>query len=142
MPSLHGSRPTHIAQEDNEDEMDWTPTNPDAASSSVFGGGACGSNKRSNNDTDLNWLRPQKFFAPEKPTGLEGLLESARIQDEPMPYLPPEHSQRGSRPLMINLTSHLRKWSPGYTLLLAVVVAVSVKYNASFTTLTRWLGFL
>jgi hypothetical protein len=31
---------------------------------------------------DALWLRPQRFFAPEAPTGLEGLFERTKIVDD------------------------------------------------------------
>ncbi|KAF9029251.1 hypothetical protein BDZ89DRAFT_986161 [Hymenopellis radicata] len=45
------------------DAMDWTPTSggPPKPQSDSF------------------WLRPQRFFAPENPTGLEGLFERTRL---------------------------------------------------------------
>lgn len=38
--------------------------------------------KRRTNDGDSLWLRPQRFFAPEKPTGLEGLLQQTKLVDD------------------------------------------------------------
>ncbi|KAH7106781.1 Ima1 N-terminal domain-containing protein [Auriculariales sp. MPI-PUGE-AT-0066] len=46
-----------------DDEMDWMPTNP------------------TNAEDDGSWLRPQMFFAPDKPTGLEFLFEKATLQE-------------------------------------------------------------
>ncbi|KAF8913017.1 hypothetical protein CPB84DRAFT_1841443 [Gymnopilus junonius] len=83
LPSLHGSTSTLVGfptkEEPADDEMDWTPTNPDPS--------AFNNDKRpaTSETENHSWLRPQRFFAPEKPTGLEGLFESTRIQDEPMP---------------------------------------------------------
>jgi hypothetical protein len=31
---------------------------------------------------DGSWLRPQRFFAPERPTGLEGLFAKTQLLDE------------------------------------------------------------
>jgi len=118
LPSLNGSKPSTRAQkEPNEDEMDWTPTNPES-STPTFG-------KRPATSDSENWLRPQKFFAPEKPTGLEGLLESARIQDEPMPYIQLDGAQSSV------LTNHLRKWGSLYILILALV-ASTLKWSSVF----------
>jgi hypothetical protein len=50
------------------DEMDWTPTDPSA--------------KGKAKAADTLWLRPQRFFAPEAPTGLEGLFERTRLVDD------------------------------------------------------------
>ncbi|KZV93772.1 hypothetical protein EXIGLDRAFT_767754 [Exidia glandulosa HHB12029] len=54
--------PASLAQVD-DDEMDWTPTGPNA-------------------EAGDSWLHPQRFFAPEQPTGLEALLERTTIRDE------------------------------------------------------------
>jgi len=56
----------------NVDTMDWTPTTP----SSLPNKG-----KQMLND-DGSWLRPQRFFAPEHPTGLEGLFEQTKLVDD------------------------------------------------------------
>ncbi|TFK36868.1 Ima1 N-terminal domain-containing protein [Crucibulum laeve] len=77
-PSLRSSAPPSIsaAQEERDnDEMDWTPTNADGRSPLK--------GKQKSND-DASWLRPQRFFAPEKPTGLEGLFERTRLEDNAM----------------------------------------------------------
>jgi hypothetical protein len=58
------------------DEMDWTPTDPLVASKR--------NTKRkvlADND-DGSWLRPQKFFPPEQPTGLEGLFARTMLMDD------------------------------------------------------------
>ena len=52
--------------------MDWTPTDPAAA------------RRQRRDEDDGSYIRPQRFFAPEQPTGLEGLLEKTRIDDVPM----------------------------------------------------------
>jgi len=116
LPSLPGSgTPPIVAKEEpNSDEMDWIPTNP-------------APNKRSD---DNNWLRPQRFFAPEKPTGLEGLFESARIQDEPMPFHGNDQRQIRSHVLVW-------KWGPVYILFFALLVA-SVAYAMKWTALVNW----
>ncbi|KDR85360.1 hypothetical protein GALMADRAFT_54086 [Galerina marginata CBS 339.88] len=128
LPSLQGTiRPLVPKQETNDDEMDWTPTNPDATPYS---------SNRVPPDGDNNWLRPQRFFAPEKPTGLEGLFESTRIQDEPMPF----HDDRqvnASMSLSRMFTNHLRKWAPLYTLFLGILVA-SVGYTMKWHGLMHW----
>lgn len=128
LPSLQGStsmRNVPITKEEIVDEMDWTPTNPDADL-------AVG--KRVSNDNN-DWLRPQRFFAPEKPTGLEGLFESTRLQDETTPLQP------GSLWIDTNLihmfTNHLWKWAPLYTLFLGILVA-SLAYTFNWHDLVRW----
>lgn len=55
-------------KEDDPDAMDWSPT-----SSPVKRKARPPHIKRDNDDG--SWLRPQKFFAPEEPTGLENLFE-------------------------------------------------------------------
>jgi hypothetical protein len=60
------SRPSNLP---DEDAMDWTPTNP---SSSVSKGKHRQEDDEDQHDRSL--LRPQRFFPPEHPTGLEGLL--------------------------------------------------------------------
>lgn len=49
----------------DDDEMDWTPTGPGADDS----------------NWDQGWFKPQRFFAPEQPTGLEGLLKRTTLRD-------------------------------------------------------------
>ena len=56
------------ASDDERDEMDWAP----------LPGGA---NARGLLDNEA-WMRPQRLFAPSQPTGLEGLLENARLRED------------------------------------------------------------
>ncbi|KAI6108448.1 hypothetical protein EDD16DRAFT_81692 [Pisolithus croceorrhizus] len=51
--------------------MDWTPTNPSPSKPG----------KKSVNDEDGSWLRPQRFFPPEQPTGLEALFAGTKLED-------------------------------------------------------------
>lgn len=75
LPSLLSSTPLTLANTDRDsDEMDWTPAN---------GIDSKGKQKEAVSD-DASWLRPQRFFAPEKPTGLEGLFERTKIDDDAM----------------------------------------------------------
>lgn len=73
-PSLTSSAPSaspiKVDESPDEDAMDWTPTNP----SPVRG-------KKSVDDNDGAWLRPQRFFPPERPTGLESLFASTKLED-------------------------------------------------------------
>ncbi|KAL1738002.1 hypothetical protein HDZ31DRAFT_12655, partial [Schizophyllum fasciatum] len=65
--------PQHAPVMDEDDmAMDWTPTDPAAARG------------QRHDEDDGSYIRPQRFFAPEQPTGLEGLLEKTRIDDVPM----------------------------------------------------------
>lgn len=57
--------PAVLVQTNDEDEMDWTPTGPGA---DEHGSGE-------------SWLQPQRFFAPEQPTGLEALLERTTLRE-------------------------------------------------------------
>jgi len=97
VPSLNGSTPVNHAS--NDDEMDWTPT-----TSGDFSGKA---------GNDASWLKPQRFFVPEKPTGLEGLLESTKIQEDPMDLDPQVAAKQGLRNFYA-FSNHLRKWGPTY----------------------------
>ncbi|PBL01191.1 hypothetical protein ARMGADRAFT_415350 [Armillaria gallica] len=69
-PSLGPSAPHSTAHqpESDVDEMDWTPTN--------------GLREKPQTYDDSSFLRPQKFFPPENPTGLESLFESTRLVDD------------------------------------------------------------
>ncbi|KAF9527792.1 Ima1 N-terminal domain-containing protein [Crepidotus variabilis] len=133
--SLHGSHqmqtPSASGSGEDEDQMDWQPTNPSAS------GPADPSNKKRSAgapDSGNAWLiRPQRFFAPEKPTGLEGLFESTKIQDEPMAvdgpgYRSAAYTRGARRSLSHRLTNHMRNWGALYVLGLAVFVAVGGRY--------------
>lgn len=67
LPSLLSSLPP--SSEVDADAMDWTPTNSNDKQDKLP-------------QDDGSWLRPQRFFAPEKPTGLEGLFERTLLVDE------------------------------------------------------------
>ena len=105
VPSLHGT--TLMNNASNDDEMDWTPTTSGDASGKA--------------DNDASWLRPQRFFVPEKPTGLEGLLESAKIED-PMD-LDPQVTARQNVGYFHTLRNHLWIWGPFYTLSTGILVS-------------------
>ena len=106
VPSLHGSTPVNNAS--NCDEMDWTPTTSGDASGKA---------------DDCSWLRPQRFFVPEKPTGLEGLFESAKIEEDPMDLDPRVTARQGLRNFQA-LPSHLWKWGPLYILFIGVCTGI------------------
>jgi hypothetical protein len=114
VPSLHGSAPVNNTS--NDDGMDWTPTTSGDASGKI--------------DNDASWLRPQRFFVPEKPTGLEGLLESAKIQEDSMD-LDPQVTDRQGLSDSHALTNHLWKWGPFYILSIGLLVA-------SLTFILQW----
>lgn len=63
----------------DEDAMDWTPTNFNEDPTSGFG---FQSKRKQSDADDASWLRPQRFFAPEKPTGLEGLFARTKLVDD------------------------------------------------------------
>jgi hypothetical protein len=70
MPSLQQppQTPIKVADDDDPDAMDWTPTNP--------------SPKKTNSTIDYNEevvVKPQHFFPPEQPTGLENLLSRTTL---------------------------------------------------------------
>ncbi|KAF8140403.1 Ima1 N-terminal domain-containing protein [Boletus edulis] len=70
-PSLVSqASPIKIDESPDEDAMDWTPTNlsPVKAKDVV-------------DDHDGAWLRPQRFFPPEHPTGLESLFANTKLDD-------------------------------------------------------------
>jgi hypothetical protein len=52
--------------------MDWAPS--PSVPLDPFSGATSSS-------SDSNWLRPQRFFAPSEPTGLESLLEKTNLLD-------------------------------------------------------------
>ena len=105
VPSLHGS--TRVNNASHDDEMDWTPTSADDSGKAV---------------NNASWLKPQRFFVPEKPTGLEGLLESAKIQEDPMDLDPQVTARQGLR-ISRALTNHLWKWGPLYTVSIGLLVS-------------------
>ena len=57
-------------EEKDPDAMDWSPTKPVPVQEDMDSG------------KDQVWLRPQRFFAPEEPTGLENLFaKTIRLVD-------------------------------------------------------------
>ncbi len=132
-PSLQGSKP-RAAKELEGDEMDWTPTNPESSSSTSFGNVKRTAASLASSSEVEKWLRPQKFFAPEKPTGLEGLLEHAQIRDEPMAVDVLE--AKGKSEVWYLFTNHLRRWGAFYVLGMAILV-VSTKYPVGINWLRQ-----
>ena len=127
-PSLKGSSPAGKQEMDGED-MDWTPTTTSAFTT----------NAKLAMETD-NWLRPQRFFAPEKPTGLEGLLEGARIQDDLMVVDTPTERLHLRNKICSMLMKHLWHWGATYLLSLAGLLAsflVVKKMPSSWSWLTK-----
>lgn len=60
----------------DDDEMDWMPTDPSASSRRNA------PRKALTDDDDGSWLRKQRFFPPEQPTGLEGLFARTLLMDD------------------------------------------------------------
>lgn len=110
-PSLKGSSPV-LKEETGGEDMDWVPTNPVSA----FAGLA----KFTSETEDL--LRPQRFFAPEKTTGLEGMLECARIQDDLMVVDAPYTTQPWSNERLPTSMRHLWEWRVTFVFSLAAFV--------------------
>ena len=109
LPSLPLSQPS-ITPVD-EDAMDWVPSHTSSHHNQV-----------QQADNNL-WLRPQRFFAPEKPTGLEGLFERALlVNDEPRAEVPPV-----SRTTHSVITKHLGTWWWVYLMSLAPVCGILYK---------------
>jgi hypothetical protein len=69
MPSMLSSLTAQAEQHPEADEMDIDVPPTDAKGKAKESG-------------DALWLRPQRFFAPEAPTGLEGLFERTKIVDD------------------------------------------------------------
>ncbi|KAJ7092564.1 Ima1 N-terminal domain-containing protein [Mycena epipterygia] len=72
LPSMLSSLTFPVDSKPDADEMDvdWTPADSKGKASA------------SAQSSDALWLRPQRFFAPEAPTGLEGLFERTKLVDD------------------------------------------------------------
>ncbi|KIK70775.1 hypothetical protein GYMLUDRAFT_32827 [Collybiopsis luxurians FD-317 M1] len=124
LPSLLAPVPaTTRVEEPDEDAMDWSPTDPGSASTfskelrrPAFAKGDDGS-----------WLRPQRFFAPEKPTGLESLFEKTNLDDVPMKDV----SNRSRWQIVI---AHFEGWYWIYAALSVLLMGISVKLWISNTS--------
>lgn len=103
------SLPSHPVYEDPKDDdlMDWSPSE------------AYDQQRTSYEVQDDSWMRPQRFFVPEKPTGLEGLFErTLLVRDEPA-------SGRQSK---VNLIRGLYDWWWIYFLLTGLAGGISYKF--------------
>lgn len=96
--------------------MDWTPTNPQPSRE-----------KQSNAGSDASWLRPQTFFAPEQPTGLEGLFERTRLDDTSHPAFPPS----------LQAANDMQWWKHWWMYAVAVVPISILAYVGWQIVLTR-----
>lgn len=86
-PSLHNPPPPAKDEKEAGDPnaMDWTPTNPSPKKERVnpfLRAGSAPVRSQHGEGEDELVLRRQKFFPPEEPTGLEGLL-SKTVLTEP-----------------------------------------------------------
>lgn len=112
LPSLLStSIPPTVDKEVDADAMDWTSTDP-----------LSGQHKQESGKQpdDGLWLRPQRFFAPEKPTGLETLFERALLVND-------THPTSGERERRPYITNHARHWWWVYVISFAPIVAVAYK---------------
>ncbi|OBZ79704.1 hypothetical protein A0H81_00999 [Grifola frondosa] len=95
------------------DAMDWSPIKPPSPE-----------NARSTAmREDESWLRPQRFFAPEEPTGLENLFaRTIRLADT---------SEQGTQGGRARSSSQRRfAWSWQWAVMLCIVPIVGVSYKA------------
>jgi len=109
------------------DEMDWTPTDPVAASAKYN----VKRNVLAEND-DGSWLRPQRFFPPEKPTGLEGLFARTLLMDDTENHSTQDKTKEHRK---LGL-SFLSKWwvlSLSFIPLLAIVYKFWWRWDVTFT---------
>lgn len=103
---------------DDDDERDPDAMDIDPASPA----------KRPSNNDDGSWLRPQRFFAPEEPTGLETLFaRTIKLVDSSEQNGPALSAGMGGRKLQRpgRLLRDWRRW-----LTLSVVPLLAVGYKA------------
>lgn len=85
-PSLQNPPPPDDKKEaEDPDAMDWTPTNPfpkERMNPFLRGGSAPVRSRHGEGEEELV-LRNQRFFPPEEPTGLEGLLSKTILAEPP-----------------------------------------------------------
>lgn len=119
----HGDNSNDIGPDnidvDDENAMDWTPTDPRIA--------ARRKRKIGGQMRDDVYLRPPKFFAPEQPTGLESLFARTRIDDDVMMMDGQEDSGTGSSLLTKARRCFKRWWLICATVIVPVLVAVLVR---------------
>ncbi|THH10167.1 hypothetical protein EW145_g1520 [Phellinidium pouzarii] len=78
------------------DAMDWEPASPAVARSKI--------NNRT--EDDGSWLRRQRFFPPEEPTGLESLFMRTRLVDEDDAQISSSHRHVGFDGTVPNVCWH------------------------------------
>ncbi|TFY65164.1 hypothetical protein EVJ58_g2161 [Rhodofomes roseus] len=72
--------------------MDWSPTIPSPQKPAQMPNG------QARYHDDGSWLRPQRFFAPEEPTGLEGLFSTTiKLSDDEQAEADARSGARGKR---------------------------------------------
>ena len=87
-PSLQNPPPPVEEKKERQDPdaMDWTPTNPspkkEKANPFLRAGSLPVRSQHGEGEEELV-LRRQRFFPPEEPTGLEGLLSKAALAEPP-----------------------------------------------------------
>lgn len=131
LPSLLTSNPSpHRMDEDSPndpDAMDWTPTDPSLSSRTNNG------RKAIKNDDDGSWLRPQRFFPPEQPTGLEGLFARTLLVDDSDPHSITSNGIHPRRRMKLNW------WALG-TLVLVPLLGVTYmiwgRWDVTFTRIS------
>jgi hypothetical protein len=123
MPSLLSSAPPIEEEPTKDDEMDWSPTSENINTTFPIP-----PRQRSQKPSvdDGSWLRPQRFFAPENPTGLETLFEKAKLADDVTMSDP----SPGRTPTLI-VKEHLERWWWLYTASLVLAMGVGLRI---------WLG--
>lgn len=94
------------------DAMDWEPSSPAKQASP----------HRKSRD-DGTWLRQQRFFPPEEPTGLENLLMRARLVDEEEAA---RQRHRQQQQQGRELHAMPRRWSWGWVYSASVLPVVAV----------------
>ncbi|KAH7929338.1 hypothetical protein BV22DRAFT_1081109, partial [Leucogyrophana mollusca] len=100
LPSLLSSAqpsasPIKVDEDEDEDAMDWTPTHSSSSRPPK-------AKKILDDDDDGSWLRPQRFFPPERPTGLESLFASTKLADD---------VDQRSRTAAENVSTTLGRWA-------------------------------
>lgn len=125
-PSLHApsSPPKPLSDagddaSDDPDAMDWEPSAVTPSGSSEL---TKSRGRAVRDDDNGSWLRPQRFFAPEQPTGLEGLLMRTRLMDDDLPpFLPDSQGSKAQKEFQWNWC-----WVYALSLIPLAVLAVLV----------------
>ncbi|KAJ7783615.1 Ima1 N-terminal domain-containing protein [Mycena maculata] len=123
LPSMLSSLTSPADQHSDPDEMDvdWTPSDPKGKAKAYAQSG------------DNSWLRPQRFFAPETPTGLEGLFERTKLVDDVT--MTDAISAPGPRPSG-SPSSHMWNWWWVYALSLVPLAALAYRAWANSRRVT------